>query len=171
MFGVFPTVQKLFELSVPISTFYTHPPCQPAFIKPGYYKSAPAPGNPYTWDSVSRSANSFPLVKALCRPKSGVEAPSHVSQSNEVAGYWRLSIGSLWTPFNYPNPHVHHGFNIVGHRYLYGPPSELSGYVAEGFPSCTQICHDRQTESNSLENEELNKTSNTVSTHSLIRIC
>ncbi|XP_030604626.1 uncharacterized protein LOC115793679 [Archocentrus centrarchus] len=141
---------------------------QPAFIKSESYKSRPAPGSLYKWQPVSRSANSSPLVRASCKMRSALEAPSNISQSTEVAQSSGLlkTLHQVTFSSRHLNPYVYHGYKKAGCRYLYGPPSEISGFVDEGFPPCTQICPD-EGQPSSLENEELDETSSCTKQMSL----
>lgn len=149
------TIQPVTALSWTVS------PPQPAFSESGPSKSTPGPGGLHMWEPVSRSADFLPtkedpspLVKASCSLRSDAEAPTCTAVTESS---WMLRILQRVTFIsNYLDPYVYQGYETVGRKYFYAPPSEISGYVDEGFPSCTQIHLDKEV--SSLESEELSKT-------------
>lgn len=110
------------------------------------------PGHLHMWEPVSRNAEYPPtkedssgLIKASCSLWSDVEASPCVSQCGEVTeNSWILkTLHQVTFSSNYLDLYVNQGDKTVGCRYLYAPPSEISGFVDEGFPSHTQIHHDK----------------------------
>ena len=101
----------------------------------GPSETAPGPGGLHMWEPVRRSdEDSSPLVKA-------VEAPSCTEPTESS---WILrTLHRVTFSSNYLDLCVHRGFETVGRRYLYAPPSDISGYVDEGFPPRSQIHPDK----------------------------
>ncbi|XP_018527328.1 uncharacterized protein LOC108880343 [Lates calcarifer] len=137
-------------------------PSQPAFPESGPSKSAPEPGGPNMWEPVSMSADfshteeAFsPQMKASCRLKSDVEAC--MSQSTEATeSSWTLkTLHQVTFSSKYLDPCTNQGYETAGCRYLYAPPSDISGFVDEGYPPYIQIHLDKEEpEISSLESDE-----------------
>lgn len=145
------------------------PPSQPAFSEPGPSNATLGPGGLHKWEPVSRTADFLPteedsslLVKAPCRLQRDVEALAGMSRSTEVTeSSWILrTLHQLTFSSHYLEPYTCQGYETVGCRYLYAPPSEISGFVDEGFPPCTHVHPDGWTpEVSTLESDELVETS------------
>ncbi|GAA6231607.1 uncharacterized protein LOC108880343 isoform X1 [Lates japonicus] len=148
-------------------------PSQPAFPESGPSKSAPEPGGPYMWEPVNMRADfphteeTFsPQVRASCRLRSDVEAPSFMSQSTEATESSRTlkTLHQVTFSSKYLDPCTNQGYETAGCRYLYAPPSYISGFVDEGYPPYIQIHLDKQELSSLESDEKLSETSSCAAT-------
>ncbi|XP_059215774.1 uncharacterized protein LOC131993769 [Centropristis striata] len=109
----------------------------------GPSKSPPGPGGDHMWETDFPPTwdCSSPLMKTPFGLRSDVEAPSCtvVTESS-----WVLrTLHQLTFSSNYLDPYVYEDDEPVGHRYLYAPPSDISGFMDDDFPACTQINCDK----------------------------
>ncbi|XP_054874332.1 uncharacterized protein LOC111574101 [Amphiprion ocellaris] len=98
-------------------------------------ESRPAPGGLHM---RAMKQDSSPRVKASCNLSSDAEAPSSMNRSPDVAdSSWILkTLHQVTFSSRYPDPCTCRGHKTVGGRYLYTPPTGISGFVDAGF---TQI--------------------------------
>ncbi|XP_038593728.1 uncharacterized protein LOC119917464 [Micropterus salmoides] len=135
-----------------ISTASSHP----AVSGTGSSKSTPGPGGLLLWEPVSRNAT--PLMEASCFLRNDLQSSSCMSYSTKVTeSSWILrSLLRVTFSSNYLDPNVYQGYETIGCRYLYAPLPEISGFVDEGFPPCSQIHHHKcEPDVSSLESEKL----------------